>query len=66
MLPYCSKKAEDLKIAIDYLEGKITGNQAIARFNEEVKIGRGSGFIRTQNVPYKREEGIVFPARERP
>ena len=58
MLPYCSKKAEDLKIVIDYPEGKITESQTIARFNEEVKIGGRSGFFRTQSVPYKREEGI--------
>jgi hypothetical protein len=58
MLPYCVKKAEDLEIMIEYLEGKITGNQAIERFNEEVRIGRRSGFIRNLSLPYLRKEGL--------
>jgi hypothetical protein len=58
MLPYCAKKAEDLKIMIDYVEGRITGNQAIARLNEEVRIGRRSGFTRELNLPYNRSEGL--------
>jgi hypothetical protein len=58
MLPFCVKKAEDLRITIDYLEGKITGNQAIERFNEEVRIGRRSGFIREPRLPLTRKEGL--------
>jgi hypothetical protein len=58
MLPYCVKKAEDLRIVIDYLQGRITGNQAIARFNYEVMVGRRSGYIREQNLPYSRSEGL--------
>lgn len=58
MLPYCAKKAEDLRIAIDYLEGRITGNQAIERFNHEVRIGRRSGYIRELKLPYTRHEGL--------
>jgi hypothetical protein len=58
MLPYCVKKAEDLRTAIDYLQGRITGNQAIARFNFEVRVGRRSGYIREQNLPYSRTEGL--------
>lgn len=51
MLPFCVKKAEDLRTMIDYLEGRITGNQAIERFNEEVRIGRRSGFTRALTLP---------------
>jgi len=58
MLPFCVKKAEDLQILIDYLEGTITGNQAIERFNEEVRTGRRSGFIREPTLPQKRMEGL--------
>jgi hypothetical protein len=58
MLPFCVKKAEDLQILIDYLEGRLNGNQAIERFNEEVRIGRRSGFIRTPTVPHTRMEGL--------
>lgn len=58
MLPHCSKKAEDLRIAIDYLEGRITGNQAVARFNEEVWIGRRSGQFRETDLPCTRGVGV--------
>jgi hypothetical protein len=58
MLQYCVKKAEDLRIMIDYLEGRITGNQAIERLNDEVRKGRRSGFIRELTLPYTRSEGL--------
>jgi len=58
MLPFCLKKAEDLRITIDYLEGRITANEAVNRFNEEVRRGRRSGFIRESNVTYTRPEGL--------
>jgi hypothetical protein len=57
MLPYCVKKAVDLRTLIDYLEGRVTGDQAISRYNEEVCIGRRSGYIRTVDLPYLRSEG---------
>ena len=58
MLPYCVKKAEDLRIMIDYMEGRITGSQAIERLNEEVRIGRRSGIIRTAILPNTRGQGL--------
>ena len=57
MLPFCVKKAEDLKIIIDYLEGWSKGN-AIERFNEGVRSGRRSGLIREPTLPYTRMEGL--------
>jgi len=58
MLPFCVKKAEDLSIVIDYLEGRITGNEAITRLNAEVRLGRRSGFERALTLPYTRSEGL--------
>ena len=58
MLPFSVKKAEDLRILIDYLEGRLNGNQAIERFNEEVRTGRRSGFIRGLTLPYTKEQGL--------
>ncbi|MDE1853432.1 MAG: hypothetical protein KGI38_06765 [Thaumarchaeota archaeon] len=58
MLPYCAKKAEDLRIVVDYLEGRISGSQALERFNHEVNIGRRSGYIRRPNLPYTRQDGL--------
>ena len=54
----CVKKREDLRIVIDYLEGRITGNEAVAAFNEEVAVGRRRGVARDADIPYTREEGI--------
>ena len=64
MIPFCAKKAEDLRIMIDYLEGRITGNQAIARYNEEVRIGRRSGFMRSLTLPYTRARGLRIKEQE--
>jgi hypothetical protein len=58
MMPFCAKKAEDLRIMIDHLEGNITGNQAIERYNQEVRVGRRSGFFRDLTLPCFREEGL--------
>jgi hypothetical protein len=58
LFKHCVKKREDLRITIDYLEGRITGNEAIAAFNEEVVNGRRRGVARDANIPYTREEGI--------
>jgi hypothetical protein len=52
MFPFCVKEAVDLRIAIEYLEGRMTGNQAIQRSDEEVRIGRRSGCVRGQAVPW--------------
>ena len=64
MLPFCVKKAEDLRIVVDYLEGTFTGSQAIKRFNEEVRLGRRSGFVRLASLPNTREEGISIAQLE--
>lgn len=58
MLRYTVKKREDLRIAIEYLEGRITGNEAIAAFNGEVRIGRRRGKIRDATLPFTRKEGL--------
>jgi len=58
MLPFCVKKAEDLRILIEYMEGRLSGNDAIVRLNEEVKRGRRSGFLRDLTLPHTRPEGL--------
>ena len=58
MLPYVVKKKEDLLIAVDYIEGRINGNEALSMFNDEVRIGRRKGKIRDSNIPYTRQEGL--------
>jgi hypothetical protein len=58
MVRFTVKKKRDLGIAIEYLEGRITGNQAIAAFDDEVKMGRRRGKIREENLPLARPEGL--------
>lgn len=57
MYPFCAKKAEDLRIAIDYLEDRITGDQAIGRLNQEVISLRRAGIIRKFSLPFTRSQG---------
>ena len=64
MLPFSVKKSEDLRIAIEYLEGRITGNQAIEAFNAEVRSGRRRGKVRDAVLPLTREEGVRQSKRE--
>jgi len=58
MLPRCVKKAEDLQITIDYLENRITGDEAVARFNAEILIGRRKGHVRKSAIPHTRSRGL--------
>jgi len=58
MLPFVVKKREDLRIAIDYLEGRIKGNEAIIKFNNEIRAGRRRGKFRHANLPFTRQEGL--------
>ena len=58
MLRFTVKKRRDLQTLIDYLEGKLTGNEAIAIFNEEVRMGRRRGKIREEDLPFTRKEGL--------
>jgi len=57
MFAFCVKKREDLRIALDYLEDRITANEAVEQFNEQVKIGRRRGVPRITSVPYTKSEG---------
>lgn len=59
MLPYLYKKANEAKAALDYYEGRITGNELAQVSREEVEAGRRERRPRKIpiNVPYKRPEG---------
>ena len=64
MMRYSVKKSHDLEILIDYLEDKITGDEAISRFNDEVRSGRRSGIICISNLPHIRTEGVRMTKQE--
>lgn len=54
----CVKKSEDLKIALDYLEDRITGDEAASRFNDLIATGRRKGKRRMTMMPYTRRQGL--------
>lgn len=57
MLPYLNKKREDVKVMLDYLDNRITGEEAIERLNDLVIQGRRSGKITQVHMPYTLSEG---------
>jgi len=62
MLPYAFKKEWDLYTAIDYLEDRITGDEAIRRLNVSIESGRREGLFRTVLMPFTKFEGIKISA----
>jgi hypothetical protein len=65
MWPYCSKKREEVKAVLDYLDNKITGSQLIEVFNQSVRIGNRTGIIRVADMPYTREQGQALRKEKR-
>lgn len=59
MLPFLCKKAKEAAAALDYYEGKITGNRLLATFKQEVEAGRRENRPRkvALDVPYTRPDG---------
>jgi hypothetical protein len=59
MVPYLCKKEIEVRAAIDYYDGKTTGNQLVAVFDAEVEAGRRERHPRTVelDVPYTRPGG---------
>ena len=58
MLPFAYKKWYDLQTAIQYLENRITGSEAMNRLNESVKARSRSAPIRHVHMPFFRNEGV--------
>ena len=59
MLPFLYKKANEARAALDYYEGKTTGNDMLAVFREEVEAGRRERHNRRiiLDIPYTIIEG---------
>ena len=62
LLPFSFKKNWDLQTTIDYLEDRITGEEAIRRFNVSIESGRREGLVRAVSMPFKKSEGIRMSA----
>jgi hypothetical protein len=59
MVPFLCKKENEARAAIDYYEGRITGNQLLEVFKVEVEAGRRERRPRkvVLDVPYTRPDG---------
>jgi len=59
MLPFLYKKANEARSALEYYDGKITGNELLAVFREEVEAGRRERRERkvALDVPFTRPDG---------
>jgi hypothetical protein len=59
LLPHLYKKENEIRAAIDYYEGRTTGNQLLAVFNQEVEAGRRERHTRKVaiDVPHTYPEG---------
>lgn len=59
LLPHLYKKSNEMEAGIDYYEGRTTGNQLLAVFNQEVEAGRRERRPRKVkiDVPYTYPEG---------
>jgi hypothetical protein len=62
MLPFAFKKEWDLHTAMEYLENRITGDEAIRRLNASIASGRREGLVRTVAMPFTKSEGIRISA----
>lgn len=58
MVPFLDKKKIQVMTVIDYIEGRITANDALRMFNLERDQGKWSGKVRTLNMPWTRKEGL--------
>lgn len=58
LLPWVFKKESDLRTLLDYLENRITGDEAISTLNQLVLEGTRRGKIRIVNMPYFYLEGL--------
>ena len=67
LMPFLCKKANEARAALGYYEGKITGNEMVAIFQEEVEAGRRERRKRKVriDVPYKRPEGDMIMKNRR-
>lgn len=65
MWPYCSKKREEVKAVLDYLDNRTTGSQLAEVFNASVRMGNRTGKIRVVDMPYTREEGQALRKEKR-
>ncbi len=57
MLPFLDKKKTQVNTLLDYMENRITANDALQTFNQERAEGKWAGKLRSLDIPWTRSEG---------
>jgi len=66
MLPHLAKKQNEGRAVLDYYEGRITGNELISIFQNEVEAGRRERRPhKAIDVPFKYNEGVLIMSEVR-
>ena len=66
MLPHLAKKQNEGRAVLDYYEGRITGNELISIFQNEVEAGRRERRPhKAIDVPFKYNEGVLIMSEAR-
>jgi hypothetical protein len=60
MLPFLDKKRIQVKTLLDYMESRITANDALRTFNLEHTKGKWAGKVRSLNMPCTRNEALRY------
>jgi hypothetical protein len=59
MLPFLIKKRDQALASERYLQDKITGEDLIEAFNDAIRNGTRSGYIRHLEMPYTHSQGLA-------
>jgi hypothetical protein len=59
MAPLVVKKGDQVDASIRYLKDEITGEELIEAFNNAVRAGTRSGYLRTLKMPYTHSQGVA-------
>jgi hypothetical protein len=54
ILPYAFLKREQIRAALDYLNGKISGDRLVAIYNREYQLGKRRSKAPSVSVPFKK------------
>jgi hypothetical protein len=60
ILPFSCKKRGDLLVALNYLENRITADEAIRKLNQFTIEKRRSGYLRESDIPFNRADGTAI------
>ncbi len=59
MRPFLVKKMDQATAAIAYLNNEITGEQLVEEFNDAIRRGTRSGYVRHLRMPFTHSQGVA-------